>query len=388
MDTGGQIRTGQILRHLNNRHFDITLLCPATPEQEKIHCKEIKEVCNTFISYRSFQSQEMLWKFRRTVFLFKSIPLSVATDFSSALQQKILKEQKKSQDVIVYDFIHSAVNYVDPESVKTVVFTHNVEQEIYYRHAKVNGKPWIRAIWHSQYKKMKRFEDVSLKFFDRVIAVSEKDGAYFKDLNSDIDVRVIPTGVDLDCFRYSPPNGSKEIVFAGSMDSLSNIEGVTWFLQEVWGAIKAKHPDATVKIIGRYPPASLVNQFAVTDHVRFTGWVNDIYRESRTGGIYVVPLRVGSGTRIKVFEAMAMGIPVVSTAIGVEGLPVAHEQHYLKADTADSFAEAIMRLFADFQLRLRLSQNARRLVEEKFGWEYVAAVFAECCRFSQIFQEE
>jgi glycosyltransferase involved in cell wall biosynthesis len=194
---------------------------------------------------------------------------------------------------------------------------------------------------------------------------------------------VIPTGVDLEALPYQPPPASTSdpaIVFTATMDSFSNIDGIRWFMDAVWPRIVAKCPAARVIIVGRKPDAKLV-QAAADRRLpwRFTGFVPEIAPYVHEAAVYVVPLRVGSGTRIKVFEAMALGRPVVSTAIGVEGLQLEPGRHYLLADSVEDFAGAVLRLLNDAALRARLAEAARALLEEHYSFRNAARVFENIC---------
>ena len=170
------------------------------------------------------------------------------------------------------------------------------------------------------------------------------------------------------------------MVFSGSMDSRSNIDGIGFLMDEVWPHVIAARPAARALIVGRNPPASLRAE-AMRRGLRwhFTGFVDDIRPYIRQGDVSVIPLRVGSGTRLKAFEAMALGRPVVSTGLGVEGLGVLAEEHCLCADTAEDFAAAILRLLADAALRRRIAMAARQLLEANFSWDRIARQFETIC---------
>jgi len=164
------------------------------------------------------------------------------------------------------------------------------------------------------------------------------------------------------------------------MDSRSNIEGIQFLLNEVWPQILAVRPKAQALIVGRNPPAHLQALAASRGYDWiFSGYVDDVRPWVAKAHAYGIPLRVGSGTRLKVFEAMAMGAPMVSTGLGVEGLPVQDGQHYLRADDATSFAQAVLTLFADASRRQALSSAARTLVEAHFSWPAVTRAFEEIC---------
>jgi glycosyltransferase involved in cell wall biosynthesis len=221
---------------------------------------------------------------------------------------------------------------------------------------------------------MRRFEREALARFTRVVAVSERDARSFEKNDGLRTVRAIPTGVDLDFFSWQPPaEGPPVVVFTGSMDWEANVDGIRFYLEEVWPRVIARRPDARLRVVGKNPPATLVQRNL--PGVSFTGFVDDVRQHARDAQAFVIPLRVGGGTRIKAFEAMAMGLPVVSTSIGIEGLDVEDGTHFLRADDAQALADATLELFANPALRVKLSQAARALVETKFGHRVAAEVF-------------
>jgi glycosyltransferase involved in cell wall biosynthesis len=266
----------------------------------------------------------------------------------------------------------------------SLLFTHNVEAEIFERHVRVARFP-MRAVWQGQARRMRDFEGAALRRFDRAIAVSARDADVLARDYGIPRPEVIDTGVDLDFFPYTPPPAAGDarggtIVFTGAMDWRANIDGIEFLMQQVWPLVLARRPAARVVVVGRNPPEALVAR-APGESWRFTGFVDDIRPHVAAAQLYVIPLRVGSGTRIKAFEAMAMGRPVVSTPVGVEGLDVQPGEHYLAAGADDpaAFAAAILRLLDDPGLAARLAEAARRRVEERFSWSHVARQFEAIC---------
>jgi glycosyltransferase involved in cell wall biosynthesis len=164
------------------------------------------------------------------------------------------------------------------------------------------------------------------------------------------------------------------------MDWLANQDGVSWFMDAVWPRIIGKVPDARFTVVGRAPPESLIDAAQRKGYAwQFTGYVDDVRDSMRGSAVAVVPLRIGGGTRLKVFESMAMGCPVVSTTIGVEGLPVINGQNCLLADDSAKFADQVIDLLLSSDLRYRLAASARRLVEQQFDFRVAAAAFARAC---------
>jgi glycosyltransferase involved in cell wall biosynthesis len=237
-------------------------------------------------------------------------------------------------------------------------------------------------VWLDQLRKMRRFEATTLQSYDSVVAVSNRDRDYFRR-EYGVGASTIPTGVDLDYFAFHPATeaaGPPVITFTASMDSLANIDGVRWFMDEVWPLIVRDVPDVQMRIIGRNPDAGLVAE-AKKRSLRwtFTGYVDDVRPHLEGASAYVIPLRVGGGTRIKAYEAMAFGLPTVSTAIGIEGLNLQPGRHFLQADAPAEFAAAVVRLLQDGDLRHRLAVDARSLVEQNFSARSVGVVFEAIC---------
>jgi glycosyltransferase involved in cell wall biosynthesis len=228
---------------------------------------------------------------------------------------------------------------------------------------------------------MLRFEGETVARFDRVLAVSDVDRdtlqrLYPRELAA--PVSVIPTGVDTTYFAPAAeaPQYARRIVFTGSMDWLPNADGVLYFCREVLPLIRAAEPDVTFTIVGRSPTPE-VRRLAEDRGIEVTGRVEDVRPYLAKSAVYVVPLRIGGGTRLKIFEAMGMGKAVVSTTIGAEGLPVTNDADIVIADEPATFAAAIVRMIRDDAARTRLEDAARRLVVERYDWSAVAQDFED-----------
>jgi glycosyltransferase involved in cell wall biosynthesis len=163
------------------------------------------------------------------------------------------------------------------------------------------------------------------------------------------------------------------------MDWAANIDGVQFFLKEVWPKVLAALPDAHFVVVGRNPPPGLQALARDLKHVAFTGFVDDVRPFVHAAHAFVIPLIVGGGTRIKAFEAMAMGCPVISTSIGIEGLEARENIDYLQRDDGASMAAAIIDLLKNEVLRQGLAVNARQLVEQRFGHKVAATAFEQIC---------
>ncbi len=382
-DAGGKIRSGNVLRGLKGGAFDVTLLMPATPAQLAHHADDMPALCDRVLPWTP---QPVLPRWTRAVDLLRAVPANVAFDDRAVARRAVARALAAGHyDVVVYDFVHAAV--LRPAGVRVacdVCFTHNVEAEILERHAQKTEGAVMRAVWASQAAKMRRFEGESLRGFDRVIAVAERDAREFERAYNIAGTDVIPTGVDLDFFAYQAPADPgaahpPTAVFTASMDSAANIDAVRFFLTEVWPRVLQRRPDARFKIVGRNPPPALVREGQLLAGVEFKGYVDDVRPHVRDAQVFVMPLRVGGGTRLKAFEGMAMGCPVVSTSVGIEGLDVTPGEHYERADEPPAIADALLRLFDNLGHRQALAERARRLVETRFGFRVAAEAFERAC---------
>jgi polysaccharide biosynthesis protein PslH len=379
MDQGGKIRTGNILRGMKHGAFDVTLVSPAPPDAGR-YAAEVAQTCDRFMSWPEAPRSRM----RRVLALGSRLPVAAATDRSVAGSAVVRTALAERPDVVVVDFPHADVLMPARIEAPSVMFTHNVEAEIFERHASRERGIW-RLVWADQSRKMERLERESLSRYDSVVAVSERDREVLARRYALPVVEAIDTGVDLDFFAMSGPETDPgadggTLVFVATMSWAANVEGIHFLLDEVWPRLLAARPKMRAVIIGRNPPASLAEKIRARGmDVTLTGFVEDIRPYVVAANVYVIPLFVGSGTRIKAFEAMAMGRPVVSTGLGVEGLDVTDGVEFLRADDGAGFAGAVLRLLGDAALRARVAGAARRLMEERFSWARVAGQFEAVC---------
>jgi polysaccharide biosynthesis protein PslH len=272
-----------------------------------------------------------------------------------------------------------ARNVMDLPVPHSILFQHNVEAEILKRHATVDLGRLRRAFMRGQYRKMRSFEGPIGRRFSAVIAVSERDRQAFLDDYGWPNTYAIETAVDTQYF--TPMDGLEaldRVLFVGSMDWMPNSDGVRYFVQEVWPLIREARTAAEFHIVGRNPSRSVCGLAAVPG-VKVLGTVRDVRPHLSEASAVVVPLRIGGGTRIKIFEAMAMNKAVISTSIGAEGLDVRHQENILLADNARAFADSVIQVLENCRLRKTLGENGRELVVSRFGTEPVARQFYQIC---------
>jgi len=379
-DTGGKIRTLNVLRHLAQWH-EVTYLSNILPAEEPF-LAEMQSLGLNMVVIPWLEASRGSWRFYRDLAtnLLSPYPFNVNKDFDLRLrnQAKQLLETEDF-DLLICDFVQMARNCLGFRKVAKLLFEHNAESQIFQRHANSNGGILRRAYMGLQWKKMLRFEGEAGQGFDHVVAVSEQDRRFFEDNYGWSHVDVIETAVDTDYFQ---PQATTEIpgrcVFVGSMDWLPNEEGVRIFVREVWPRIRAQHPRATFQVVGRNPTPSILaldGKMGVT----VTGSVPDVRPYIAEAQVVVIPLWVGGGTRLKVFEAMAMQKPIASTQLGVEGLKVTDGKNVALADTAEELANQVSRLLGDSDYRNSLEKNGLNLVQSNYTTEIVAKQFNDIC---------
>jgi sugar transferase (PEP-CTERM/EpsH1 system associated) len=382
LDTGGKLRTWHLLRHLAQRH-EITYLAFAAPERPAADVEAMRTVASHVETIARRDAGKGTWRFYADAarHLLDPLPYAVAKYRSGAYRRRLhelLGERRF--DLVVCDFLFPAVNLPAALPCPSVIFTHNVESEIWRRHAATKLGIAGRLLYGMQHRRMLTFEARTLQRFDAILAVSEADRDTFARLYPDDvtgPIHIVPTGVDTEFFRPSgSPPRETEIVFTGSMDWLPNEDAMRYFCRQVLPQIRADEPGVRLSIVGRAPTPA-VRCLADEAGVRVTGRVDDVRPFVDEASVYVVPLRIGGGTRLKIFEAMAMGKAVVSTTVGAEGLPVRNDEHLIIADDPPSFARAVVQLIRDDRLRARLGSAARDLVLERYDWSAVAGALEE-----------
>ena len=223
---------------------------------------------------------------------------------------------------------------------------------------------------------MRRFEPEQTRRFHHVIAVSEADRETMSPMVGREHISVVPTGVDLRKYQYDPaarPSGPL-VVFTGSMDWAPNIDGVEFFCKEIWPQVLAKVPAARFRIVGRDPQPRV--RALASENVEVTGTVRSIIDHLREAAVFVVPLRIGGGTRIKIYEGMAMGKATVSTTIGAEGLDVQHGRDILLEDSPAGFASAIVTFLQNEEVRRRY-EAAAAATARKYDWSVITEQFVQ-----------
>ena len=379
LDMGGKIRSFHIVRELARRH-EVTLFSfypRLTPEphhglsdlfeRTELLPLDLPEVA----SFRDLLAYAANALTSRPYQITRHCPPEVG----DRLRQLVLHER---YDVMVCDFLVTAGVMPWQSRIPTVIFAHNVEAIIWRRRLLVDKRPLWRLVARREAWAMARAEQRYTKLADHVLTVSDEDCKAFAEYLPSEKVTPVPTGVDLEYFRPAQTARRNDtLVFTGTMDWMPNEDAVLYFCSAILPLIRKRIPKVKLRVVGKNPTKKILALKETDAGLEVTGRVDDIRPYVRDATVYVVPLRIGGGTRIKIFEAMAMGMAVVSTTIGAEGLPVEHGKNIHLADTPASFADATVTLLTQPLARHRMANEARALVEKRYDWTAAADVFDE-----------
>jgi|HubBroStandDraft_6_1064221.scaffolds.fasta_scaffold138628_2 glycosyltransferase involved in cell wall biosynthesis len=300
--------------------------------------------------------------------------------------ERLLKEN--AFDVVQMEGVH-LFPYLDilraaSKPPKIICDWHNIESELMVRYADQTGSPLRKFYARRTAKLLRGLEDKLLDSCDAHVVCSEREKQLLLQRQPKARIEAVGNGVDVEqhsdeaieqaCREFpqlAGAGGRTKVVFVGSMDYHANIDAVQYFAQDIWPQIRPARPDLEFLVVGSRPTAEVLG-LGKLPGISVTGTVEDVRPFYRCAATVIVPARIGSGTRLKALEAMAAGVPVISTTLGVEGLQVTPGQNVVVADSAADFAAAVARLHAETPEWRALSEGGRRLVAEKYDWAHLA----------------
>lgn len=375
VDTGGKIRSYNILRHLASRHV-LTLLSYYDGPKDDLYEEEIRRRFPGAVAVNTGRS---ISRFAQGVDYCMHIPVGrpyAVTKFTASRVRRLLAEwlNDRKFEVAVCDFLSASMNFPRALAIPVVLFQHNVESLLWNRQVQWESNWLTKIAFRFEAVKMERYERRTLSRFHHVIAVSIQDRQEMMALTDASKISVVPTGVDLERYHNwgSAVGTDPLVVFTGSMDWEANIDGIEYFCRDVWPLVRRRVPEARFRIVGRNPHDRI--RKLASESIEVTGTVPSVIPHLAEAAVIVVPLRAGGGTRLKIYEAMAMGKAVVSTSIGAEGLEVVHGRDILLADDAPSFSQCVIHLLNDPKKRRQYGIAATRQVQQ-FDWRKVTDQF-------------
>ena len=380
VDTGGKIRSYNLLKHLAARN-ETTLLSYYDGPPDSNYETQIAERLPGAVTINTGKPDSTVAQtFNYLQHLPSAAPYAVTKFTSPAVQDLLSKWDREGRfDVAICDFLSASLNFPRNLQTPSVLFQHNVESALWQRQAKHEASLVKRLAFKLEAAKMTRYERATVKRFQHVIAVSNYDRDLMTEMMDGERISVVPTGVDLQEYSAVATETGYQadcnnVLFLGSMDWEANIDGVDYFCRKIWPDVQSAVPKARLYVVGRNPHPRVLQR--ASDSIDITGRVDSVLPYLEQAAVFVVPLRIGGGTRLKIYEAMAAGKAVVSTTVGAEGLDVHDGQDILLADTESAFAAAVIDLLRNSELRRRLGQAAARLAAQ-YDWAIIAKRFED-----------
>jgi len=336
----------------------------------KANQENISSFVEKVLAFPSPASKDFLVKFLLDSLLFSEYPFVVRKYLDEKIVSSLLSFYD-SFDLVHFDILHMCVYlHFSRFSVPLIVTEHNIEFLRLKRLARISKNPFLKLFLFREAKKLENFETNILNLVDVIIVVSDTDKEILRSKGIDKPIFVVPNGVCLNRIPFGKPNKEKNLLWFGSLTDPYNKDAVFFFLEKVWPLVQKKWPEArfiitgfqNTKILKKFRSSSII----IYDHVE------DLTKIVEKARIFVAPIRAGSGTKLKILTAMAYGLPVITTDIGIEGISAIPDVHFCQANSYQDFLVAIEKLFHDYELCLFLGQNARNLIENFYSWDLLA----------------
>lgn len=371
-DSGPKVKTYYVLKYLARQHR-VTLVSFVRDTDKPEYIRHLESLCEKVITVPITRSPV-----RDLAFLGKSLLTSQPwmmlrderTEMRAALAELAALTKDEPFDVVHADQTNMGQYALPFTRSRRVLDLHNALWVLYKRLAETTAytSP-MKYILLRDWRLLKRYEGELCRAFEAVTAVSEEDKAALVEAGARSDMTVIPIAIDTDEQAFIPrqPSGP-HIVHIGTMYWPPNIDGITWFLDEIYPRVKAQVPDVRCTLIGARPPAGISDRAKTDPSLTVTGYVADPLPYLRDSSMMVVPLRSGGGMRVKILNALSQGIPMVSTTVGCEGIAVTHGEDILVADDPAAFADATVRLLKDSALNQHVTTRGRQTAEQKYDY--------------------
>jgi len=380
---GALQRTRCLSTELAKKH-DVYLLSydKSVGFESKNHVKDAELELSQFFKYikilpfraKSIQNSSLLNKlFHISWCVFNQMPYSVHLYRSYDLCCEVLKIIKEFD----IDLVHvDTLGLIDPVlnkiTIKTVLNHHNIESEMMKRRAEKEKNIFLKSALNIEALLLKIYEKKHCGKYDLNIVVSDLDQSRLSKKNRTIKTAVVENPVDLDYYRFEKHDYmSDELIFAGSLDWYPNADAMILFCSEFWPYLKKYLPELKLTVIGKNPPLILEQLVEKMKDIKLAGFVKDVRIYINKAKVYVCPIMDGGGTRLKILDALAQGIPVVATGIAVEGIDLEDHKNIMIADTKEKFLEKIQMLFTNKELYAQISENGRKFVEKNYSSDHI-----------------
>ena len=377
---GPSLRNFNLLKECSKNH-EIHLLTfyrkahGHNPENLKYSIDELKKYCKDVKVFAiPTEDHKLAWYLLLLFNIFSLSPYSVWAYWSPKMVRAIKRKlQEVTFDVVEIGEIGLA-NYSKLfHHTPTLLVHHNIESQVLNRRSKIQRNPIAKIYLRLQARKLKRLERKACESIDYHTTVSKDDKDTLLRINHKARVQVVPNGVDVSYFQPSEEaTDDCTLVFAGTMTWYPNLDAMLYFKNEIWPILKEQSPEISIRILGKHPPKELLDFAKHNKGFNVMGFVEDVRPYIAKATIYVVPIRTGGGSRLKILDALAMGKAVVSTSIGCEGIRVTNGKDIVISDTPQGFANSVLDLLQNSNKRNQLEKKGRELVVKEYSWSKIA----------------
>jgi len=376
---GGALqRNYNLLREIAKSH-ELHLLAfdqPATrpPDITPQHCvRALRPLCSSVDWVplaRDISPKDRYWLALRG--LASDDPFEFHWLQSQSIEEKLRKLLSRlAFDVVHFDTLGLAQYRHLVTNSATVLNHHDVQSSLISRRASIESNPLLRLYWKLEAKKLRKAEQKWCPRFEVNLAVSKEDEQLLLDAGSQMESRVVPNGVDTDYFTPRPDPGRGTLLFCGSLDMYPNRDAMSYFFDAIWPRLNSRVGNVEVYVVGRKPPRWLTQLSTRDQRIHVPGFVDDVRPYFRKATAFVCPIRDGGGTRLKILDSLAMGVPVIGTSFASSGLCLQHQKHLLLADTPDDFVRSIEQTLSNPALRENLSTAGVELVNRVYSWNVI-----------------
>lgn len=373
-DGGAKIKSYYTLKALA-AVYDVTLVAFVRSEAENQYIKELRPYCVGGVQTVVIRRSKVKNVLDATTALLTRRSFIISRD-SVAEMRKAVRERLEKQRFVAVHIDHlQMAQYALPRKTgaRLILDHHNIESIIYKRLAETTSSRLKRMYLNWEWPKLERYEVDIAKQVDYTITVTDEDAAILRAFAPDeIKVGAVPIGVDGTYFYpVDRDPDSKTLLSIGTMYWQPNVEGMMWFYERMWPLIKQEMPEVRLHIVGNRPTQQIQSLAQADPNITVTGYVDDVRLSARDCAVFIVPLLAGSGMRVKILNALAMALPIVSTRIGAEGIGVTDGKDILLANNPENFARACVKLLRDAEMRDRMGAAGRELVEKYYSWDAI-----------------
>ena len=365
---GTKIRLFSLIKSLAVRH-KVSVVSFVTPADHAEAVTRLGSYCKEVIVVPKTPAYSIPTLLRGLV---SSTPFPIINYWDPAMAAAIEMIVESNKFDIVQAEALQAAQYCTKIKPSKILDLFDIQSVVMRRYAAQQVNPFKNVYAHITARKLVNYERRICPQFDHCLTSSPEDKGVLEKATHVKNVTVVPNGVDLDTYTFSNEEREDDnrIIFVGRMDYAANVHGVHWFCRKVLPLIRAQHPKVVLQIVGKHPHKE-VRRLAIPGQIEVTGFVEDVRPNLRAAAVSVVPLKVASGTRLKILEGLAMGKAIVSTTMGAEGLAITPGKNILIADSEESFARHVIHLLRDSKLRSSLGRAGRQVAEDHYGWKMI-----------------